>query len=224
MRIGEVAKLTGLSDSNIRFYEKKGLLAPARAQESKYRDYTEADVATLKQILLYRKLNLSIETIDAIFRGQLTLKEALVRQETVLLEQVNMLQGSLELCRMLQQEDDGQQIDVDYYLNYVHQEEAKGRHFGEMEELLGDIAEFSRQAFGAGNPTLLLMGMWWPRGIQILSVLGMLVVVGLPVIMIVESVIENREPSIGFIIFWSVWSICTINAFWRFRRRKSNKS
>lgn len=62
MRIGEVAKLTGLSDSNIRFYEKKGLLASARVQESKYRDYTQEDVETLKRILLYRKLNISIGT------------------------------------------------------------------------------------------------------------------------------------------------------------------
>ena len=34
MRISEVAKLTGLADSNIRFYEKKGLLAPQRETDS----------------------------------------------------------------------------------------------------------------------------------------------------------------------------------------------
>lgn len=33
MKIGEAAKETGLSISNIRFYEKKGLLEPARDQK-----------------------------------------------------------------------------------------------------------------------------------------------------------------------------------------------
>ena len=37
MRIGEVAEKTGLSISNIRFYEKKGLIGPEREAESKYR-------------------------------------------------------------------------------------------------------------------------------------------------------------------------------------------
>ncbi len=41
MRIGEIAKRTGLKISNIRFYERKGLLTPKREQDSQYRDYTE---------------------------------------------------------------------------------------------------------------------------------------------------------------------------------------
>ena len=38
MRIGEVAKRTGLNVSNVRFYERKGLLAPVREEESNYRE------------------------------------------------------------------------------------------------------------------------------------------------------------------------------------------
>lgn len=53
MRIGEIAKLTGLNISNIRFYERKGLLCPEREEDSKYRDYTEADVLRVKEIMLY---------------------------------------------------------------------------------------------------------------------------------------------------------------------------
>ena len=58
MKIGEVANETGLSISNIRFYEKKGLLRPERKEESGYRDYTAEDVNRLKMILLYRKMGL----------------------------------------------------------------------------------------------------------------------------------------------------------------------
>lgn len=73
MKIGEVANETGLSISNIRFYEKKGLLVPSRNEESGYRDYTAEDVNRLKTILLYRKMGLPIETIYLVFQGSITL-------------------------------------------------------------------------------------------------------------------------------------------------------
>lgn len=63
MKIGEVAKQTGLNVSNIRFYERKGLLEPAREGDGNYREYSDADVFCLKCILLYRKMGLSIDTI-----------------------------------------------------------------------------------------------------------------------------------------------------------------
>ena len=48
IQIGEAAKETGLSISNIRFYEKKGLLTPAKNEESKYREYSPEDISRLK--------------------------------------------------------------------------------------------------------------------------------------------------------------------------------
>lgn len=53
MKIGEVAKVTGLSVSNIRFYEKKGLLMPSRNRESQYRFFSEEDVERLKKYLCF---------------------------------------------------------------------------------------------------------------------------------------------------------------------------
>jgi DNA-binding transcriptional MerR regulator len=47
MRIGELARRTGFAESQIRYWERRGLLpAPART-ESGYRLYVEADVARL---------------------------------------------------------------------------------------------------------------------------------------------------------------------------------
>ncbi|MBB2775747.1 UNVERIFIED_ORG: DNA-binding transcriptional MerR regulator [Comamonas terrigena] len=39
MKIGELAKLTGLAPSRIRFYEKSGLLNTIQRQENGYREY-----------------------------------------------------------------------------------------------------------------------------------------------------------------------------------------
>lgn len=44
MKIGQAAQLTGLTISNIRFYERKGLLEPERKDQSKYRNYSEQDI------------------------------------------------------------------------------------------------------------------------------------------------------------------------------------
>lgn len=48
MRIGELARRTGLSTSRIRFYEARGLLPPAARTANGYRDYSEQaiDVVT----------------------------------------------------------------------------------------------------------------------------------------------------------------------------------
>ena len=63
MKIGQAAQLTGLTISNIRFYERKGLLEPERNDQSKYRNYSEQNIRRLKQIILYRKMNMPIEKI-----------------------------------------------------------------------------------------------------------------------------------------------------------------
>lgn len=81
MKIGEAAKCTGLSISNIRFYEKKKLLDPKRDDENQYRDYTPEDIERLKKIVIFRKLDIPIETIQAIFNKQMSIKAALENQE-----------------------------------------------------------------------------------------------------------------------------------------------
>ena len=49
MKIKEVEERVGLTRSNIRFYEKEGLLLIDRDQENNYRDYTEADVERINK-------------------------------------------------------------------------------------------------------------------------------------------------------------------------------
>ena len=53
----EMEARSGVARANIRYYEAEGLLTPARMKNG-YRDYSEADVETLKQVKLFRKLDL----------------------------------------------------------------------------------------------------------------------------------------------------------------------
>ena len=57
MNIKQAAEQSGVSSPNIRFYEKEGLMTPARNRGNAYRDYTAGDIRTLKLIRMLRMLD-----------------------------------------------------------------------------------------------------------------------------------------------------------------------
>jgi DNA-binding transcriptional MerR regulator len=62
MRMGEFSRRTGVSQRLLRYYEEQGLLKPAR-RPSGYREYTEADLATVRGIRLLLAAGLNTATI-----------------------------------------------------------------------------------------------------------------------------------------------------------------
>ena len=66
-RIQEFAALTGLSADTLRYYEKEGLLAPARYANG-YRIYSERDAAWLAFILRLKETNMPLAQIKAFAR------------------------------------------------------------------------------------------------------------------------------------------------------------
>ena len=63
MRIGELAKRSGLTTSRIRFYEDEGLLPKAHRGGNGYRDYPERAVARLHLIRDSQALGFSLSEI-----------------------------------------------------------------------------------------------------------------------------------------------------------------
>ena len=84
MTIKDVEERTGLSRSNIRFYEKEKLIEPSRNESNGYRDYSENDVKNIKKIAYLRTLGISIEDIRSIISEKVTLQEMLEKQKEVL--------------------------------------------------------------------------------------------------------------------------------------------
>ncbi len=65
-RVNEVSKLTGVSIRTLQYYDKIGLLHPAKYTEAGYRLYDDAALETLQQILLFRELEFPLKDIKEI--------------------------------------------------------------------------------------------------------------------------------------------------------------
>ena len=70
MKIGELAKRTGLSASAIRFYESKGLLKSVSRQSNGYRDYPLDAAVILGIIVNAQHTGFTLDEIKAILPAQ----------------------------------------------------------------------------------------------------------------------------------------------------------
>lgn len=201
MKISEAAKLTGLNVSSIRFYERKGLLMPQREDGSKYRDYTDADVQRMKQILLYRKMGMAVETIELLLKERADFREVLTEQKRSLEDQIADLKGAAELCGMVMKEKEIPENErLEEYLNYVYQEEKKGRKFAEVRELLENIGDYSTTAGVWGLP---FIGMrTWLVGAGVVGVWLFMIVIFC--IRVWEAMQNMNASSVGAAAVWGM--------------------
>lgn len=98
MTIRELERRSGLERTNIRFYEKEGLLNPER-KENGYRDYSEEDLQLLLKIKLLRRLDFSIEAIRALIQGNTDLEQALERRLQAIGMQRRELNATEQVCQ-----------------------------------------------------------------------------------------------------------------------------
>ncbi len=66
MTVKEVSQLTGVSIRTLQYYDKIGLLHPAKRTDSEYRLYDNACLEKLQQILLFRELEFPLKEIAQI--------------------------------------------------------------------------------------------------------------------------------------------------------------
>lgn len=90
--VQKLARLAGVSTRTLRYYDKIGLLKPARINSSGYRIYGQNEVNLLQQILFYRELGLQLETIKEIINDpSFDRKEALQEHLEQLIEKKNQI-------------------------------------------------------------------------------------------------------------------------------------
>lgn len=109
MKIKEVEALVGIKKTNIRFYEREGLLNPERSEENNYREYSEEDVRRLEQIKMLRMLDIPTADIRLLFDEKIEMQEVMERR----LENIDREEQALQEMRQLCQTIITKQINLD---------------------------------------------------------------------------------------------------------------
>jgi DNA-binding transcriptional MerR regulator len=100
LKVGELAKRTGLTARTLHHFDEIGLLKPSLRTEAGYQLYTAADVARLQQALSLRQLGFSLEQVrDCLDRPGFSPLEVIRRHIARLREQIELQQ---RLCAGLE--------------------------------------------------------------------------------------------------------------------------
>ena len=144
MTIKEVEEKLRVPRASIRFYEKEGLISPKR-EENGYREYSEQDVATLKKVVLLRKLGIAVSDIEDILDGTVPLTDALTENITKLEQQLAELNGAIEMSKViLNAQPDIVTLDGEFYFEEMEREEARGNQFMDIAK---DMAGYQKFVF-----------------------------------------------------------------------------
>ena len=101
MKIGEIAKKTGLVGSTIRFYEEEGLLPPVMRGSNGYRDYPESALKRLDMVRKVQKMGFSLDVIRSMFlEGGGCSKGKTLEQVTLRLRDVDELAEAIAAQRV----------------------------------------------------------------------------------------------------------------------------
>jgi DNA-binding transcriptional MerR regulator len=99
MTVNEVSKLTGVSIRTLQYYDKIGLLHPAKYTEAGYRLYNDAALETLQQILLFRELEFPLKDIkEIISRPDFDRSKALEQQIKLLTLKKEHIENLIDLA------------------------------------------------------------------------------------------------------------------------------
>lgn len=100
MTVNEVSKLAGVSIRTLQYYDKIGLLHPAKYTRSGYRLYDDMALEKLQQILLFRELEFPLKDIMAIMDNpNFNRDKALEQQITLLTLKKEHLENLIILAR-----------------------------------------------------------------------------------------------------------------------------
>jgi DNA-binding transcriptional MerR regulator len=92
--VQKLGRLAGISTRTLRYYDEIGILKPARINSSGYRIYGKQEVDLLQQILFYRELGISLDSIrNIVLSSSFNGIEALRQHHIKLLEKKEQLEA-----------------------------------------------------------------------------------------------------------------------------------
>ncbi|RRJ62806.1 MerR family transcriptional regulator [Paenibacillus oralis] len=106
-KVGDLAKLAGLTVRTLRYYDQIGLFSPSGQTESGHRLYNESDLSRLQQILSLKELGLSLEEVRSVLNDeqispleivnlQMARIKEQIKQQQMLLDQLYHVSKSMQ--------------------------------------------------------------------------------------------------------------------------------
>ncbi|MDR2279916.1 MAG: MerR family transcriptional regulator [Gordonia sp. (in: high G+C Gram-positive bacteria)] len=97
--VGRLAEHFGVTVRTLHHYDEIGLLSPTERSSAGYRLYTQSDLIRLQQIVVYRRLEMSLDDIADLLDGAADAVAHLRRQREVVtarLDELNELVGAID--------------------------------------------------------------------------------------------------------------------------------
>lgn len=114
LKVGDLAKQTGVSVRTLHYYDEIGLLSPSCRTESGYRLYATQDIVRLQKIVSLRQIGFSLEEIrDCLQQDNFSLKQVLQLHIKRLQEQMEMSGKLLKRLEMLLEMNSAEAVSVD---------------------------------------------------------------------------------------------------------------
>lgn len=157
MKIGDVTNQFGISHRSLHYWESVGILKSLRA-ENDYRYYDEDNLQKIKQIVLLRKLRLSIPSIQEIFSSDdlskiVSIFTAHLNDSKQEMAQLNAL--GIVLQRLINMLKDKQNIESVYqYLDTTHSTESE-----ELKAALKTVFSESEKEIALETPSEQILDM-----------------------------------------------------------------
>lgn len=121
-RIGAFAKLTGVTERTLRYYDRVNLLKPSQHTTQGHRVYTDKDLLTLQKILTLKFLDFSLNDISLVIHNpEQNLQQALATQEVMLQrkkEHLERVTGAIHRVKLWV--DKEEEVDSDMLLGLIH--------------------------------------------------------------------------------------------------------
>jgi len=125
MKIREIEIKTGMDRTNIRFYEREGLISPVR-EDNGYREFSDEDLETLLRIKLLRSIHVPVDQIRGLMEGNVSLTDLLEEQIHVLEDEKEDVNYTQEICRLMKNEEKSvMHLDAKKYLDQLDEKSAE---------------------------------------------------------------------------------------------------
>lgn len=165
-KVGQLAKLTGLTVRALHHYDHLGLVQPSAHTAAGYRLYSETDVERLYQVLALRQLGLPLNAVGAVLDGQSPIGELLERHRAYLDRQlVAMRTLRAQLSTMTTVSQGAGSGSVADFLELIRKvitvDDTVKKYFSE--EQLADLAERREQV---GEQAITDVQAAWPKLIE----------------------------------------------------------